>query len=847
MFMAANPHKSSSGYRAAPCIRLVNLPFDVKQRIREIGRAAGWQFLTPNHAQEPDIWISGSLPSSPAASDTQPQPNRVWVCWGDSPDNSNWRRPDDVVMFISPSAGDETWQAVIDSALRTSRVLRKHEERIDHLERISITDAMTGVFNRAHIIGALSAEYKRFERSGVPISVIMADLDHFKNVNDTYGHSFGDKVLVAFARLIKESMRETDIVGRYGGEEFLCILPGTDLNGAASVARKLREAVESYTFNLGFFTVDLTASFGVASSSLPEITSAEQLLQLADRALYRAKKNGRNQVCAAGGEHHAEVRPVREREAVDADESKPLILIAHENWREMRIYEWLKQKASFRIVTFESAQPVLDYLSSKHATPPHLALIQGSLPPMTGAGLVSQIKSLATDRYFPIVLTLSTGVTMIQDAAFRVGADDLLSEQISESEFERRIRVYLSLKDLHDRFFEAYGRLTQARARLVKAERLSALGQMASGVAHDFNNILSAILGRTQRMLWSCHDAEMLRELEVIHKAASDGAETIRRIQDFSRSISRLDASAVAIADIVEDCIQLTRIRWKDEADKIGLKYKIRAEVDPKLTTSANASELREIFMNLILNALDAMPEGGELTIRSSHPADNERFLIEIADTGLGMEPQVVKRIFEPFFTTKEERGTGLGLSITYGIMTRLGGQIEVESQVGKGTVFRLWFLPPEHEEAAAHEAPPKLIELPLRSQAAPLRILMAEDEASVRDLMVDVLTEEGHKVTSADCGQAAMNLAASQSFDVVITDLGMPDHTGWEVAKFVKARSPDTYVIITSGWGDDFSNEYLRQHGVDRWLPKPVFLEELFALLRSLPSIDASKKEGLG
>lgn len=827
-------------------IRLVALAPQHIEKLKSLAALRGWRVLGNGDSSPPEVWIASRLPGSPVPAEENPfWIDRVCVEIVDGPSDGNSVWPSALHMVLPAASRDEDWIAVIENAASAGRRLRAQHERITHLERVSITDAMTGVYNRMHLVSVLSAEFKRFERSGVALSCIMVDLDHFKNINDTYGHSFGDKILIAFSRLLKDSMRESDVVGRYGGEEFLCILPGTDLNGAAALARKLREVVERNQFVVGFFNVDLTASFGVASSSLAEVASADQLLQWADRALYRAKQNGRNQVCLADGKRSGDLRPPSDGNPLNPEEDKPVVLFAHEHYAELSAYQSLVAKGSCRVIAFSRAEPVLEYLSN--ATPT-LAIIQGSIPSMTGLGLIHQIKSRATDQYFPIVLMQSSNVTSMQDVAYRAGADDVVSEHITDSEFERRTRIYLRLKNLHDRFLDTYERLTGARARLVKAERLSALGQMASGVAHDFNNVLSAILGRTQRLLWSSHDPAILRELEVIHKAASDGAETIRRIQDFSRSISRLDAYAVPIADVVEDCLQLTRMRWKDEAEKHGIKYKMTCTVDPTLAASANPAELREVFLNLIINALDAMPNGGEVQIRSGPANADGRFPIEIVDNGTGMEPAVARRVFEPFYTTKDEKGTGLGLSITYGIVTRLGGQIEVQSKPGAGTTFRIWFPPPEAVEGASEEprraAAVQVAASPHR--ATPLSILLVEDERSVRDLMVDVLREEGHEVKETACAREAMKVAEVRNFDVLITDLGMPDLPGWDVARFVKDRSPETFVLITSGWGDEFSQEYLSLHGVDQWLSKPIFFEELFAVLAKVTPLNARRDQKL-
>ena len=814
-------------------------------RLQHLALARGWIVLHSKDPTEPDVSIrlAGSDAAGPK---DRGQDDSWWLegSWVELCEKGSESRPsgeDELVHRLPVDSNDDLWITVIENAAHVGRAVRRRREKIQHLHHASTTDAMTGVYNRTHLLSVLSKEYKRFQRSGEPLSCFLIDIDHFKNINDTYGHKFGDEILIAFSQLLRDSIRESDIIGRYGGEEFLCILPNTNLDGACALAEKLRSTIEARIFSEGFFNIDLSGSFGVASTTSADITNSEQLLQWADRALYRAKQSGRNRVCLADEKIGVSATHAGVHHLLHSEGDKPVLLLAHQHYEDLLFYHSLARRGSFELVTMTDGDAVLNYLSKN---PPTIALIQATLPPLGGGELVRRIRGRMTDHYFPIAILQPADLTAHQDTSYHAGADDILSEMISVSEFERRMQVFLRLKLLHERFTETYDRLTAARARLVKAERLSALGQMASGVAHDFNNVLSAILGRTEQLLRAHGEDESLsKELSVIQKAASDGAKTIKRIQEFSRSISHLDSMAVPLADIVDDCLQLTRVKWKDEAGKLGIKYEIENKVDPSLATSANPTELREVFMNLIINALDAMNEGGKLEIRSRRPKGSDRFLIEVRDDGPGMEAEVAKRIFEPFFTTKNERGTGLGLSITYGIVTRMGGKIEVRSAPGRGTVFQLWFLPPEkQEENLELERVSVPVEVTLQAHGPKLAVLVVDDEESVRDLFVDVLREEGHTVFEADCARKAMELATLHHLEAVITDLGMPDLPGWDVARFVKDRSPGTFVVLTSGWGDDFSEEYLAARGVDRWLPKPVSLDELFSLLRSVQPIADDK-----
>ncbi len=265
------------------------------------------------------------------------------------------------------------------------------------------------------------------------------------------------------------------------------------------------------------------------------------------------------------------------------------------------------------------------------------------------------------------------------------------------------VGVALKNAELFSRLQASYMQLNEAQDGLVRSEKLRALGEMASGVAHDFNNVLGAILGRAQLLRASTDHPESAAELAIIEKAALDGAATVRRLQDFTRVRTDRTFEPVALAQVVEDCLSLTRGRWRDEAERAGTQYDVTTDLDDGLHVAGQASELREVLTNLILNALDAMPRGGALRLVARAPDPSGEARLEVIDQGEGMTDDVRARIFDPFFTTKGVRGVGLGLSVAYGIVQRHGGRLEVESIVGAGT--RMCVILPA--QAAQGEAPP--------------------------------------------------------------------------------------------------------------------------------------------
>ncbi len=332
--------------------------------------------------------------------------------------------------------------------------------------------------------------------------------------------------------------------------------------------------------------------------------------------------------------------------------------------------------------------------------------------------------------------------------------------------------------------------------RVAQSDKLRALGQLASGVAHDFNNSLAAILGRAQLLRRQTTDAGVQENLDVIQKAAEDAAATVRRIQTFARQTQVDDFISLNVQTLLRDAVEITRTRWQNEARAKGLSYQVELDATEPLPASGNPSELREIFVNLIVNAIDAMPRGGNLTIRGKRKND-ARIEIEFADTGAGMNEAVRERIFEPFYTTKGVHGTGLGLFVSYGIIERHGGRIDVRSQQEHGTTFTLQL--PLNNNASP------LVGNHLAEEVSPvesLSVLIVDDEDFVRSTLADMVTAIGHEVTEASSGQDALKRISTERFDLVFTDLSMPEMDGWELAREIRRRQPQTTIVMVTGYG---------------------------------------------
>src|SRR5881628_1027047 len=354
--------------------------------------------------------------------------------------------------------------------------------------------------------------------------------------------------------------------------------------------------------------------------------------------------------------------------------------------------------------------------------------------------------------------------------------------------------------------------LERSQAQLVKTERLRALGEMAAGVAHDFNNLLSVILGRAELMLRRVREPAVVRDLEAVRRAAQDGADTVRRIQEFTRTRRTRSFERVDLAAVAREVVELTRPRWEVEAQSRGVRYEFTVEgLAPPV--AGRPEELREVLTNLVTNAVDAMPEGGHCSVRLG--AAGEWATVSVRDTGIGMEEDTRRRVFEPFFTSKGPRGTGLGLAVSWGIVTRHGGTIEVESTPGEGSTFVVRLPVPVAlpDSVTGVTVPP-----PTHSA----RVLIIEDEPEVQAVLADMLRDAGYVVTVAKDGSTGLEACEAEAMDIVLSDISMPGLSGWDVAARLRSQFPATPIGFVTGWGDQLDPERLTRTGVSFVIAKP-------------------------
>ena len=460
-----------------------------------------------------------------------------------------------------------------------------------------------------------------------------------------------------------------------------------------------------------------------------------------------------------------------------------------------------------------------------------------------------------------LFIAVSMIVLVLEEVRFKAEAVRIEIEKVRSEKEALQTKVISTEEQCRNLFDEvrqtrgtqqAYDELRRTQHVVVQQERLRALGQMASGIAHDINNALTPIVAYSELLLKDVPDlpAPSRRHLTIMQKCADDIAHIVARMREFYRRRYEGEPLAkVNLNEIIQEVVELTRPRWRDLSQREGICITMDSQLEPDLPSLlSDPSELREALTNLVFNAVDAMPHGGKITlstriVKSAGPSEGaasvDQIQVEVRDNGMGMDEKTRQNCLEPFFSTKAQRGgTGLGLAMVYGVMQRHEGKVEVESAPGRGTCIHLSF--PVRNQAVASTAHLPVESKPSRS----LRILCFDDEPMIRELMSDCLGGFDHEVAVAEGGEEGLKMfqsaaAAKRPYQVVITDLGMPGMDGHAVTRAIKAQSPQTPVIMMTGWGALMNAEGDSPIQADALLSKPPRFQELNDLLLRVTGAD--------
>jgi len=526
---------------------------------------------------------------------------------------------------------------------------------------------------------------------------------------------------------------------------------------------------------------------------------------------------------------------------IDRELTEPKILIVDDEIANVQLLGMLLGQAGF--TNLQSTTDSRKVIALYQEFGPDVILLDLSMPHLDGFEVMAQLHALIPPQSYVPILVLTAIVTAeAKRRALSAGANDFLTKPFDVSEVLLRVRNLLETRRLHVelqqhnqtlestvkvRTQELENALTELQAiqqQVIEQERLHAFGVMAGGVAHDFNNVLSIVLGFGEMVLADCDgcpgrekDAEAMR---LIVTAAQDGARMVTRLREFHRPEgSRLEVSLpVDLNVLAQQAVSLTEPLWKVQALKSGIVIEVSLvgikDLPPVI---GDPAELREVLTNLIFNAVHAMPEGGKITVHTRVEAGH--VILEVTDTGSGMAEEIRRRCLEPFYTTKGEKGTGLGLSMVYGIAQRHGATMDIESEIGRGTTFRFRF--------PAKAWPGTEVGAAGIQWARPLKILIVDDQEFIREILILFLAEDCHMAEAVSGGAEALERIRRDSFDLLITDQAMPDMTGGQLAAVVKEVSPGTRVILLTGFGAEESPEE-GADAIDLVVGKPVTKEIL-------------------
>ncbi len=389
--------------------------------------------------------------------------------------------------------------------------------------------------------------------------------------------------------------------------------------------------------------------------------------------------------------------------------------------------------------------------------------------------------------------------------------------------FEERTHPIMDGKSL-DGFILMCRNVTEIREiedKFAQAKKMAAIGQISSGVAHDFNNVITGILGRIRMMRKTFSGAAFDEHFDLLEKNAQAGAETVRRMQEFTRASKQTSYVEISLTDLIDEVIALTRPKWHEATKSEGRLVKVISDIEDNIYIKGNTSELHNAFTNLIFNAVDAMPDGGFISFKCQQQ-DNQ-VLLRVQDTGTGMTDEIIQKIFDPFFTTKGSEGNGLGMSEVYGVIKRHSGTIEVQSEVGEGTTFILTF--PVH-------VPEKAPEDEVLPEVGTLRVLAIDDQEFILETLQDVLNEIGHETSCFVSPRAAIRDFKSNQYDAIIVDLEMPEMNGQAFAEEIKTLDPAMPIILLSGWFIDLKEEKSLAKVIDFTLAKPFTVKDIQKVL---------------
>lgn len=695
------------------------------------------------------------------------------------------------------------------------------------------TDELTGINNRRQFFALAPPAFSAAVRYHHPLGAILIDLDHFKAVNDNWGHQIGDCVLKHVANIAQRHLRGADILGRYGGEEFIVLLPDSPAEQSRVVAERIRVEIESSGLDTPKGRVALTASAGVADTTQLGVDCIERLIGLADLALYAAKQAGRNRVVVYSVEPERVAdgtvqppAPVTQTRAADG-----LVSAAMPTGPDIKQRGLEETEVFFRAAFDDAPDPLIitnldgTFVDVNPRASEVLGYSREELIGMHPGHILRDDDPLRLEQDLRALQEGKSyrGEWQVLRKDGSVFDGEVIGRRLPNNKMMGTVRNVTEAK-----------RAEQARrtleARLIQAQKVKALGMLAGGIAHDFNNILSVIIGNAEIALQELNPEHASRvSLLEIRKASLRARDLVRQILVFGREQPD-DRRATQLRDLVEESVGMLRAALPS-----GVTLHVECEPDAP-SVLVNRTQLLQVLMNLCTNAWQAM-EGREGRIDISLASENlsgaapvelpaGRYVrLSVQDNGKGMDASTLEHIFDPFYTTKKPgAGTGLGLPIVEGVVRSHHGAIRVRSEPGAGTRFDLFF------PCVAADVEPASDDAPNAPRGKSQRILYLDDEEALVFLAGRFLSGLGYQVKGCKRPEEALEAfkADPAGFDLLVTDLNMPGMSGLDVAsECLKVRN-DLPVALASGYVTDELREKARALGIRAVIYKPNLVEDL-------------------
>lgn len=459
------------------------------------------------------------------------------------------------------------------------------------------------------------------------------------------------------------------------------------------------------------------------------------------------------------------------------------------------------------------------FASALRGEPWDIVICDFHMPRFSGLKAIEVLKQLGVD--LPLIIVSGTIGEELAVSALKAGAQDYL---MKDNLTRLRSAVERELRDFKNR-----SQLRESEAKLLQAQKMEVVGRLAGGIAHDFNNLLAVILIYCDRILENLEpDHTAYRDVQHIRSAGDNAAALTRQLLAFSRK-QVLEPKLLQLDQVIEQMLPMIRSLL---TESILLKVNLDSaaamvEVDP--------TQIQQVIMNLAVNAKDAMPQGGELTIATSRQEGGSYIRLSVSDTGFGMTPDVRAKIFDPFFTTKgPNKGTGLGLSTVFGIVAQSHGYITVESELDCGATFHVFFPSKTPSEDLSSPSKKSAEQKPAALAQGSGSVLLIEDRENLRELLVQALTKQGYEVVFPKTASEAIALIKGpKNFDLLVTDVVMPEISGFDLAEMMNEKSPDARILFISGYVDSDLEDY-------GWMDdRSIFLQKPFSVHQFLCKID--------